>query len=319
MKKLLGLLLAIGLLSACGDDDGIVGEIIPPRLLSEVALENDAEILEFLDTHFYNYEDFQEPIADGFDFKIRIDTIAGENADRTPLSQQVISQVINVSSFEFGLSEEENDIPHTLYYLIARQGEGASPTIADSVLVRYTGKLLNDTEFDASDTGIWFDLARIQAPLQGARGFTEATAFFNSGGEPITNPDGTFDVEGFGAGMMFLPSGLGFFNSGQNLIPAYSPLVFEINVLAMVESDHDQDGIPSIMEDLNGNGFLYDDNTDEDEERELRIQPAVDFLDLDDDNDGIRTSEEIIIDSEGNITFPDSDGDSIPDYRDPDS
>ena len=73
------------------------------------------------------------------------------------------------------------------------------------------------------------------------------------------------------------------------------------------------------MEDLNGNGYLYDDNTDEEQERELRIQPAVDFLDLDDDNDGIRTSEEIIIDGEGNITFPDSDGDSIPDYRDPDS
>ena len=114
MKKLLGLLLALGLLSACGNDDGIVGEVVPPRLLAEVALENDAEIQEFLDTHFYNYEDFQEPIAMDFDFKIRIDTIAGENADKTPLSQQVISQVINVNSFEFGLSEEENDIPHTL-------------------------------------------------------------------------------------------------------------------------------------------------------------------------------------------------------------
>ncbi|MEM1340235.1 MAG: hypothetical protein AAF717_14665 [Bacteroidota bacterium] len=319
MKKLLGLLLALGLFSACGDDDGFQGEIIPPRLLAEVAPENDAEILEYLSTHFYNYEDFQEPIAPDFDFKIRIDTIAGDNADKTPLSEQVSSQVIRVNSFEFGLSEEEEDIPHTLYYLIPKQGVGASPSVADSIVVRYTGSLLDGTTFDASDTGVWFDLARIQAPLQGARGFTEGAAFFNSGGDPITNPDGTFDVEGFGAGIMFIPSGLGFFNAAQGLIPAYSPLVFELNVLAMVASDHDQDGIPSILEDLNGNGYLYDDNTDEEEEEQLRIQPAVDFLDLDDDNDGIRTSEEISIDSAGNITFPDSDGDGTPDYRDPDS
>ncbi len=322
MKKLSGLLLALGLLSACGDDDGVpVGQIVPPRLLAEVAVENDAEIVEFLDTHFYNYEDFQEPVAPDFDFKILIDTIAGDNADKIPLSEQVLSQVINVNSIELGLSEEENDIPHTFYYLIPRQGVGANPSVADSVLMRYTGKLLNGTEFDASTTGVWFDLPQIQAPgiQSGARGFTEGTAFINSGGEPIVNPDGTFDVEGFGVGIMFLPSGLGFFNNSQVLIPAYSPLVFEVNVLAMVEADHDQDGIPSILEDVNGNGYMFDDNTDEDEEREFRSPLFADFLDLDDDNDGIRTSEEISIDADGNITFPDSDGDSIPDYRDPDS
>ncbi len=322
MKKLLGLLLALGLLSGCGDDDGGPGgQIIPPRLLSEVALENDAEIVEFLETHFYNYEEFQGPITPDFDFKILIDTIAGENADRTPLLEQVISKVINVNSIELGLSEEENDIPHTLYYLIPRQGVGPNPSVADSVFMRYTGKLLDDTEFDASNTGVWLNLPGIQAPGagSGARGFAEGTAFINSGGEPIINPDGTFDVEGFGVGIMFMPSGLGFFNNSQGLIPAYSPLIFEVNVLAMIEADHDQDGIPSILEDLNGNGYMYDDNTDEAEEREFRQPLFADFLDLDDDNDGIRTSEEISIDADGNITFPDSDGDGIPDYRDPDS
>ena len=87
-----------------------------------------------------------------------------------------------------------------------------------------------------------------------------------------------------------------------------------------MRTDHDGDGILSILEDVNGDGYLYNDNTDLEAEREtnspLRFS---DFLDIDDDQDGTRTRDEIIIDSEGNVTFPDTDGDGIPDYRDPDN
>ena len=44
-----------------------------------------------------------------------------------------------------------------------------------------------------------------------------------------------------------------------------------------------------------------------------------DFADFDDDNDGIPTRDEIEIDDECNVTLTDSNGDGIPDYRDPDT
>ncbi|HLT51939.1 MAG TPA: hypothetical protein VKZ93_08270, partial [Arenibacter sp.] len=93
--------------------------------------------------------------------------------------------------------------------------------------------------------------------------------------------------------------------------------IFKIDLFAMSQTDHDNDGIPSFMEDLNGNGYLYDDNTDSEQEIKDRIQAAANFLDPDDDGDGKPTREEIVIDGDGNITFPDTNGNGIPDYLDP--
>ncbi|MGB5238411.1 MAG: hypothetical protein WBN59_12325 [Flavobacteriaceae bacterium] len=304
---------------SCANDDSSDVIVVPPRALSEVATEDDAEIREYLQTHFYNYDEFENPPAD-FDYKIVFDTIAGDNASKTALINQVQSAQISVSSDEFGLSEEET-VSHTYYYLVAREGLNENPTVADSVLVRYKGSLLTGFDFDGSFINpIWFDLAQIQGPGQGARGFAEAMPNFKRGGDVIDNGDGTAIVEGFGIGAMFLPSGLGFFNASQAEIPAYTPLVFTVDLFTIEETDHDGDGIPSILEDVNGDGYLYNDNTDEEQEQESNsLARFSDFLDVDDDADGTRTRDEIEIDEEGNITFPDGDGDGIPDYRDRDN
>ena len=123
---------AIALVSCNNDDDDGVVEV-PPRLLAEVATEDHETIKEFLNTHFYNYEDFDTPPSD-FDYKIVIDTIAGENAGKKPLMEDAVPLTIKVSSNQFGLSEEETDVEHTYYYIEVREGEGGSPTYADSTL-----------------------------------------------------------------------------------------------------------------------------------------------------------------------------------------
>ena len=314
---LLGFLMVI--IVSCNNDDDLDIEVVPPRLISEVEAEDDAEIREYLQTHFYNYEEFQSPPAD-FDFKIVFDTIAGTNADKTPLINQVSSAEIEVTSDEFNLSEEETVI-HTYYYLVAREGLDEKPTVADSVLVRYKGSLLNGFDFDGTFVNpTWFDLAQIQGPGAGARGFSEAIPNFEIGGDITDNGDGTVTVQDYGIGAMFLPSGLAFFNVATPEIPSYSPLIFTIDLYAVVRTDHDGDGILSILEDVNGDGYLYNDNTDQEAEEDSGILVRfADFLDLDDDQDGTPTREEIIIDGEGNVTFPDGDGDGIPDYRDPDN
>jgi hypothetical protein len=297
---------------SCKKDDGPGFDLIPPRLLSEVVVEDEAALQAYLESHFYNYEDFENPPAD-FDFQVQLDTIAGTNSDKRPLIQDVQSLTIEVSSKDFNIDDNET-VSHTLYYLIARQGEGESPTAADSTFIRYEGSLLNGDLFDATSDYTWQYLPFF------LRGYSQAVSKFNVGDAIVENPDGTTEITNAGVGVMFLPSGLAYFNGSSNGIPTYSPLIFKISTgLFIPDTDYDGDGIPSIMEDLNGDGDVTNDNTDFKQEEAIRSPAFPNHLDPDDDEDGILTKDEIVIDAQGNISFPDDDNDGIPNYLDRDS
>jgi hypothetical protein len=107
-----------------------------------------------------------------------------------------------------------------------------------------------------------------------------------------------------------MPSGVAYFR-GTQPGAAYAPLIFEVELLIAETADHDRDGVPTYLEDLNGDGNLLDENTDND--------GFPNYLDNDDDGDKIATKDEIVIDVEGNVSFPDTDGDGTPDYLDPDN
>jgi hypothetical protein len=285
---------------SCKKDDGDDFEVIPPRLLSEVIVENDAEIQAYLKTHFYNYEDFEEPIDEGFDLRIRIDTIAGANADKKSLFEDALTQVINVSSSDLGLDAEEVDIPHTLYYIVAREGVGENPTPVDSVYLKYQGMRLDGKIFDSRlGSPVWFDMqgSGVSGNSGVIKGFKEGMPKFKSGGDIIENGDGTFSVTGSGVGLIFMPSGIAYF-SGSAPGATYAPLMFEVNLLAANTADHDRDGVNTILEDLDGDGNLYNDDTDED--------GLPNYLDTDDDGDGILTEDEL-----GDVN-----NDGVPDYLD---
>lgn len=267
MRKILIVVMVFVLASCNNDDDGGV-QLTPPRLLAEVAVENDAEIQEFLRTHTYNYEDFQNPIDPEFDLRVRIDTLAGDNADKDALIDrpELMSEVITVSSSRFGLEVEETDIPHTLYYLVANQGGGESPTFADSTFVAYEGLRLDKTLFDsAQGAGTWFDLpGNPFAGISGTiRGFQEGITHFSAGENVTENPDGTFEIENFGSGLIIMPSGLAYF-SGTQVGAAYSSIIFNVNLYATNTADHDRDGVPSFQEDANDDGNLLNDDADGD-------------------------------------------------------
>jgi hypothetical protein len=314
-KGVLLFIAALFILAACNNDDSANGvEVVPPRPLAEVEAENNAEIKEFLNTHYYNYEEFENPPAD-FDFRIVLDTITDETQDKIPLSDQVSTMTIPVSSATFNL-EDDVVVDHTLYYFEAREGTGGSPTVADSTLVKYEGQLLSGDVFDSNVTYTWQYLPFF------LRGYGAGISNFKVGTEVISNPDGTAEITGSGIGMMFLPSGLAYYNNPplSGGISPYDVLVFQVNTGLFEEAtDYDNDGIPSIMEDLNNNGILSDDNTDQSVELSSGFGFLPNHLDRDDDQDGTLTRDEIVIDNEGNITFPDSDGDGTPDYLDADS
>ncbi len=292
---LLVALTAVIIYSCSSDDDG--NEVFV-RDAGEVYQENLAELNAFLQTHFYNQEEFANTPA-GEDFRIQFDTIAGANADRTPLSEQVTTRTLR-----------RNDIDYTIFVLNVRQGTGdRQATFADSTLVSYRGTLLNGQEFDNSNNSIWFNLpGTIDGFAEGITGFNDAT-------DIIPNPDGTISYRNGGIGAIFMPSGVAYFNRPPTFsIPEYASLIFTFQLRRVKVTDHDGDGILSIYEDLDQDKDLNspdgDDDTDDD--------GVPNYVESDDDGDGIPTSEEDADpNGDGNPDDAlDTDGDGIPDYLD---
>ena len=120
------------------------------------------------------------------------------------------------------------------------------------------------------------------------------------------NVDGTYKFNDFGIGFVIMPSGLGYYNSPVGGLPSYSPLIFHIEMITINQTDHDNDSVLTINEDLDGDSNFDNDDTDSDS--------IANYLDPDDDNDGILTKDEY--DADGDGIADDSDGDGIPDYLD---
>lgn len=256
---------------------------------------DDTDLLAFLQSHFYNYADF-EAAPDDYSLRIQIDTLAGDNANSTPLIDQVKSKQIQITN------SDGEVIDHTLYYLVVREGKGQQPTEVDSTYVRYTGRLLSGAVFDNRELPVWFNLPDL------VPGFREGIPEFRSGSFS-ENSDGTFSFFDYGQGALFMPSGLGYFSTAQPNIPAYSPLAFTFSLFTMKATDHDGDTVPSAEEDINQDGNPFNDDTDGD--------GVANMYDSDDDGDGVLTKDEIDLDQNG--VPGDSDGDGIPNYLDSDS
>ena len=291
---LTGIVLSMALVSCSDDEEGV--EQVPERDKGEQALEDDQALRAYLETHFYNYDDFECPAGD-FDYIVRFDTISGDNANKTPIieSDKLIQKTYS-----------KDDIDYNIYVLEVREGVGEQPTFSDSTLVTYRGELLDRSTFDNTKTPVWFDQISL------IDGFTQGVIEFKGASGYTVNADNTVSfTNDYGVGAVFMPSGLGYFSNSQARIPAYSPLIFSFNLLQVNEADHDGDGIPSWMEDLDGDGDLRNDDSDEDE--------TPNFADSDDDGDGTPTRDEIIINEDGSIEFPDTNNNGTPDYLDPDT
>ncbi len=284
------LLSSIFILS-CDKDDGPE----PIRDLQVQTPQDDKALVSYLQSHFYNYEDFESDPGN-HKIEITIDTIANENADKTSLWDQIKTKTIEVND------KNDNKIPNNMYFLIVKEGIGEKPSRVDSTFVTYRGTLLNGNVFDRRELPLWFDLTDV------IRGFREFLPELRAGNHTLNN-DGTYEFDKYGKGIFFIPSALGYYAQDLLTIPKYSPLVFSVSLHKVNPADHDNDSILSIEEDPDGDGNPFNDDTDMD-----RIP---NYRDADDDGDGILTIKEYDRDGDG---YPDDeDNDGVPNYLDQDS
>lgn len=205
-----------------------------------------------------------------------------------------------------------HDVPYILYYLVLREGVGEKPTNVDGVLTSYRGDYLAQTTVSSVTTLTTTMFEEVKYPQQMLnlfgviRGWKELFPQFNTGSY-TEKQDGTISYTDFGAGVMFIPSGLAYYSAGRDVIPAYAPLIFSFKLYALERLDQevkivngqtvaDPDGIQSYQEDLDGDGYMWlnselptgainPDDSDGD--------GIPNFLDVDDDGDGYGTKIEI--------------------------
>lgn len=286
---------------SCKKDDDTV-TIIPPRDRGPEALREQDSIEKFLESHFYNYEEFQNPPVD-FDYRIRFDTIPKGNTDLKPLIGQV--------DFKMVKDLVDDTVEYKLYYIKVREG-GADehPHFCDKVTNTYDGRLMNLDLFDSSVIPVQFDLVESATSSGIIRGLQQAMIEFKGAkGEPIINPDGTLTFKDYGIGAVFIPSGLAYFQypPASGGLNEYEQLIFSFQLFDFEVMDHDNDGIDSYLEDLSNKGYFVDD-TDGD--------GVLNYLDYDDDGDGRPTEFEIEI-INGVVIYPDKNRNGIVDYLDP--
>jgi FKBP-type peptidyl-prolyl cis-trans isomerase FkpA len=284
MKSLFKIVLSIVVVTSifsCQQTDDVTAP--PARPYAEVYPEDTLKIRQFMETHY-----------------ITVDADYNTTFTQIPAggTQQPISDMAELESVE----RDFHDIKYKIYYLKLREGIGETTTRLDSAFVSYKGNTFAKTTtdgvdtytqniFDQSDTPVWFSLEDV------IKGWGEIIPEFKTGTH-IVNQDGTISFDNYGAGVMFLPSGLGYFNTASGNISSYSPLIFNFKLYKQHARDHDQDRILSKYEygqpELDGvvdhvNGKINYNKTALDTDDD----GIPDYLDIDDDGDGFLTKFEI--------------------------
>ena len=315
--KLYILLITILLVGfSCGDDDddGII-EVPEADRTEQQVIDNDS-LVSYLQSHYVDASLLSNNPTISFT-EININQLPDDGELPNPDQNSLLIDIVET------LTTTYFDVEYEYYILKINQGGSEnSPNFSDKVRVSYEGTLMDDTVFDSSSTPVDFDLTSTIA------GWGRVLPEFNLAEDFVINSDGTVTYNNPGIGIMFLPSGLGYYSAAAGSVPVYSNLIFKFKVFQSELNDHDFDNVPSHLEDINGDYDLTNDNSDDD--------TFADFVDSDDDNDGTLTIDEdlepdsdLTVDrdgdgdptndiGDGDPTNDDTDGDGIPNYLDPD-
>jgi FKBP-type peptidyl-prolyl cis-trans isomerase len=107
--------------------------------------------------------------------------------------------------------------PLGTYYTINEKGEGAIPQNGDTVVMNYTGKLLDGTKFDSNEDTSFHHVQPFEFPLGANRvikGWDETIGFLTQNSKAT----------------LYIPSRNGYGAQGQAKIPANSILVFDVQL-----------------------------------------------------------------------------------------
>ncbi len=277
----------------CSKDDDAT-PTIEIRDRAEQQIEDEALWQDYFGTHYYN-EDF---FSQEGDYKMSDLVISKlDEGDTPPVGHVLLKDSDRLDSL-FVIHE---DTDYKFYILkISDGGKTTRTNFSDQITLNYRGNVPDVSDaFDSTSNPLRFDLLNL------IPGWKFGIPEFRGAASLNENNDGTISYSDYGFGVLFIPSGLGYFNQAQSNIPSYSNLIFKIELFNAVSLDHDNDLVPTHLEDGNfdpetgtfipgiGDYNPYNNDTDNDN--------IPDFLDQDDDGDTVLTKDEDI-DGDGDPT-----------------
>ena len=287
IKNIFALIILSAIVYACSDSPAAVA-VDDFDHEAQALMDNDS-LIKFFKNHYYDTTiDSIKPIITGF---------TSLYDDTSKLKKMEV---------------KFDDINYEMYVYVNNGGDPIpnkpNPTILDSILVNYHLGYFKDTisytPLQKLETARWFDPRTIV--VEGwLHGFTNF-----KGGKNETN-NGPITYVGGGNGILFIPSGLAYRNVGGGSVPPNANLIYYVNLFDIVENtDHDNDGVPSYLEDPDGDGDPRNDDTNGDF--------FANYLDSDDDGDGVATIDEDA-NGDGNPAndFSDPDNPTLADYLNP--
>ena len=183
----------------------------------------------------------------------------------------------------------EKGFEYKAFYIKLREGTQKRPSQVDSVHVAYRGVTFKNVQFDVSQNPIWFKLEEV------IPGWRDILPNFKTGTYSSTPGPNPVTYDGYGAGVMFLPSGLAYYAGSAGSIGPYTPIIFSFKLFELQYRDQDGDGIkskderPPSLDTSNSvywsyNPFKYDSDSD----------GIPNMYDIDDDGDGFLTRTETL-------------------------
>lgn len=283
------LLITVSAFVSCRKNDD--GGMPPPRDYAEQYAADLDSIEDYLKTHYLTV------IDEGGLIDVDIKPLPEDGSQTAIFDSPMLKSILVRNSNRTTNRTDgivDDPVLYKVYYILLNEGGGERAAVTDSVYTSYRGWKLDNTEFDRNDRPFWSTYPPITAgEVSLIPGYREFLPILRTATGEVNNGDGTYSFINAGSGVVFLPSGLAYFNSSSGSISPYTPIAFLIRLNKMQPRDHDRDGILSNFENRTeadpetGYKDIY--LTDKD----LDFIP--DFLDTDDDNDGYSTRREITV------------------------
>jgi hypothetical protein len=304
--KILSVFVFCVVLASCGGNN--TTEDTPLRDYATQYATDLGLIDQYIDTHYLTYD---------ADYNVTFDTLlpsSGHSSIRTDVAFHLSDTTV-----------AEDGINYKIYFIKFREGDalnGKRPTQVDSVHVAYRGvNLKKSAQFDVAQLPVWFKLQEV------ITGWSHIIPNFKTGTYTAGTGGNATTFNNFGAGVMFLPSGLAYYNNSAGTIPVYSPIIFNFKLYELQYRDQDGDGIlskderilspitasnkltrwrenPYLGYDLNGDGTidtsstLYDSDgdgiVDSTELFDTDRDGIPNMYDIDDDGDNFTTKSETL-------------------------
>lgn len=279
-------ILSVVVFSCKKDDDD--ANITPPRDRTEQYNADRDSIQKYFETHYMTVD---------ADMNVMIAEIPEENSaeytsikDQTDYPLQFIEVKNDARVTYLKGGRIDDPVSYKLYYILLNEGGGQSPTTIDSSFVDYRGWNFNNVEFDRTSSPVWTSFP--SSTNEFISGFRQILPKLKTPEMITPNEDGTLTYTNYGNCVVFIPSGLAYFNVSRGInIPAYSNLAFQIKLKGLRYNDHDRDKILSKDEIYNPTGDTDVGYFNQDSDGD----GIPDFLDTDDDGDGVLTRNEIKI------------------------